>query len=201
MRLTLLEAVFAGYISPIYAKSRRVFASAFCQHEADISRPFRAYVFVCFRSPHNQSLQRTRLSRFGCKRPVRCAGSLSSGVRRTAASARFEWVQPFAAPLAHSTVVVDGPPRHSHVDFVETLHLRTLRRSERRFSRALHVLRLFGCLVHDLSFLPAPSLDSALGRIRCCISSRNVLAWRTPLSSGKDEYQYPYSNPMRSRLP
>lgn len=40
------------------------------------------FVFSFFvNKSHNQSLQRTRLSRFSCKRPVRCAGSLSSVVR------------------------------------------------------------------------------------------------------------------------
>ena len=42
------------------------------------------FLIFIVRSWSNQSLQRTRLSRFGCKRPVRCAGSLSSGVMRLA---------------------------------------------------------------------------------------------------------------------
>ena len=45
-----------------------------------ISSPCRGGILVLIMSPYNQSLQRTRLSRFSCKRPVRCAGSLRSGV-------------------------------------------------------------------------------------------------------------------------
>ena len=95
---------------------------------------------------HNQSLQRTAGLRVSCKRPVRCAGSLSSGVRRTVSEfSKHPMVAEPIQCLIHP-VARHGPrSAHPQAHFIvgrhgwRTRHRRTMRCRQRRPAVLLRV--------------------------------------------------------------